>query len=98
MKITVEDVEYVAKLSFLSFEEEDKEKFSQELSAILDYVDKLAELDTTSIKPTAHVLPLKNVFRDDFAVKQDINEVALEIAPDKAGRYFRISSIPGIDA
>ncbi len=97
MKITVKDVEYVAKLSFLSFEEEDKEKFSQELSAILDYVDKLAELDTTSVKPTAHVLPLKNVFRDDFVVKQDISEAALEIAPDKAGRHFRVLAIPGID-
>lgn len=62
------DIEYVAKLARLELSREEKEKFSKQLADILQYVEKLNQLDTKDIQPTAHVIPVKNVWRDDVAV------------------------------
>ncbi|MFH1246060.1 MAG: Asp-tRNA(Asn)/Glu-tRNA(Gln) amidotransferase subunit GatC [Candidatus Omnitrophota bacterium] len=59
------DIEYVAKLARISLKEKEKEKLSQQLNDILAYIEKLKELDTDKIEPMSHVLPLKNVFRQD---------------------------------
>ena len=96
MKISVKDVEQVAKLSLLSFEkEEDKEKYSRELSSIINYVEKLAELNTEEVKPTAQVLPLKNVVRKDIVNRQKIHEEILKLAPEREGDYYKVLSIMG---
>ena len=93
MKITVKDVEYVARLSLLDFKEEEKEKMARELSSILDYMEMMGELDTAGVEPTAHVLPLKNVFRQDKVDQQDIREEALAIAPQREGSYYKVPPI-----
>ena len=82
-KITKKDVEYVAKLARLRLSEDEKEKFTRQLDQILKYVDKLDELDTGKVKPTSHVLSLKNVFREDRAGKSLAVDKALENAPEK---------------
>lgn len=97
MKITAKDVDYVAKLALLHFDDEGKEAMARELSAILAYMEKMAELDTARVSPTAHVLQIKNVFRPDQVVEADMQEEALAIAPQKEGSYFKVLPIPGLE-
>ena len=66
MSITIADVEYVAKLAKLELEPCEKAEYTEKLNAILEYMQQLQELDTTDIIPTTHVLPLKNVFREEL--------------------------------
>ena len=64
-KISREEVIHVARLARLSFSEAEVARFTEQLSAILTYMDKLGELDTTGVEPTSHVLPISNVFKAD---------------------------------
>ena len=59
------DIEYVARLARLSLSKEELATFAPQLKDILDYVDKLQELDVEGIEPTAHAIPVENVFRED---------------------------------
>ncbi|MCZ7662799.1 MAG: Asp-tRNA(Asn)/Glu-tRNA(Gln) amidotransferase subunit GatC [Thermoleophilia bacterium] len=63
--ISREEVEHIARLARLRFEDGEYERLAQELSKILDYVQTLGELDLTGLEPTAHAVALKNVFRAD---------------------------------
>ncbi|HEX3015078.1 MAG TPA: Asp-tRNA(Asn)/Glu-tRNA(Gln) amidotransferase subunit GatC [Desulfobacteria bacterium] len=93
MKITKEQVEHVAMLARLELSEDEKELYTGQLDAILAYAAKLEKLDTTDIPPTAHVLPLHNVFRED-TVKQSISrEAALDNAPDAEDGFFKVPRI-----
>lgn len=92
-KITKKDVEHVAKLARLRLSEKEKEKFAKQLDQILKYVDKLNELDTEKVKPTSHVLPLKNVFREDKAGKSLKVEKVLENAPEKVKGFFKVPKV-----
>lgn len=92
-KITPEEVEYVARLSRLALNDEEKEVFGEQLDSILKYVEKLNELDTSNVEPTFHVLSVKNVFREDV-VKQSIPlEDALANAPDRVEDFFKVPRI-----
>ena len=93
MAISVEDVRYIAGLARLSFSEEEEERLAHEMSAILDYMEQLNELDTTGVPPMAHVLDLENVFRDDRAEARISREEALQNAPDADGTYFRVPKV-----
>jgi len=93
MKISKKDVEYVAKLAKLKLSEKEREKFTKQLDQILKYVDKLNELDTKKVKPTSHVLPLKNVFREDKVGKSLKVEKVLENAPEKAKGFFKVPKV-----
>ncbi len=90
-------VEEVAKLSLLSFNDKEKETIAGELSAVIEYVNKLEELDISQIAPSAQVMTTKNVFRSDTALRSDTWKEALENAPDRKDNYFKVPSIPGID-
>lgn len=92
-KITKRDVEYVVKLARLKLSEQEKGKFTKQLDQILKYVDKLNELDTEKMKPTSHVLPLKNVFREDKVGKSLEVEKVLENAPEKARGFFKVPKV-----
>lgn len=65
MKITEKDVDYIANLARLEIKGEHKAKMQADLENILEYIDLLNEVDTEGVEPTAHVLPVKNVLRDD---------------------------------
>ncbi len=92
-KITKKDVEYVAKLAKLRLSEKEKKKYTKQLDQILKYIDKLNELDTKKVKPTSHVLPLKNVFREDRVGKSLRVEKVLENAPEKIKNFFKVPKI-----
>ncbi len=66
MKITNDTIDHIAKLSRLKLSDSEKEKLTYEMGNIIDYVDKLNELDTKGVEPKSQVIPLQNVFRDDI--------------------------------
>lgn len=92
MKISLDEVSHIALLARLSLTQEEKERFSIQLSNILSYMEKLNELDTSNIAPTSHVLPLKNVFRED-RIEPSSSEDALKNAPDRMDNFFRVPRI-----
>ena len=93
MRITKEEVEHVAKLARLAITEEEKERYSQQLSNILTYIEKLKELDTSKVDPTSHGLPMKNVFREDEVRSSLPREEILKNAPDRTEEFFRVPKI-----
>jgi len=93
MPITKEDVEKIAKLAKLEFTEEEKQKFTQQLAEIVNYVEKLKELDTDDVEPTSHVIELKNVLREDRVRKSLSQEEALANAPAKRRSHFSVPKV-----
>ncbi len=91
--ITKKDVEHVALLARLELSEAEKEKFTEQLNAILEYADALKKLDTTNVQPTAHPLPINNVFREDVARPGIPNEDALANAPEQEDGFFKVPKI-----
>ena len=93
MKISREEVEHVARLARLALPEDELDRLTGEMDAILGYVEKLNELDTESIVPTAHAVPVENALRED-QVKPSIGiEKALANAPQTAGGCFRVPRV-----
>lgn len=93
MKVDRKDVEYVAMLARIELSEEEKDLYSEQLSTILDFFDRLKEVDTEDVPPTSHVLDLVNAYRpDQVRPSLDVEEV-LKNAPDRANRYFRVPKI-----
>ena len=92
-KITLKEVEHVARLARLELGAEDKERMRRELDGILSYIDKLRALDTEGVEPTSHAVPLLNVMRDDLAGASFPLSDMLANAPDRAGDFFRVPKI-----
>ena len=93
MKITKEQVEHVARLARLAITEEEKAVFSEQLSAILTYVEQLNQLDTSKVEPTSHVISMQNVFREDRIKKSLPREEVLAGAPEATDEFFRVPRI-----
>jgi len=93
MKITREEVENVAMLARLDLSEEEKDLFTGQMDAILAYVEKLNELDTSGVIPTAHAVPMENAFRDDLVTPSIGVENALSNAPDRVEGFFRVPKV-----
>lgn len=87
------EIERVALLARLKLAEGEKELFSKQLDSILQYIDKLNELDTKDAEPTSHVLPMKNIFREDRIIPSLSKDHALLNAPDGAGDFYRVPKI-----
>jgi len=93
MSVTIKDVEHIAKLANLEFTDKEKEKFTHQLNKILEYMEQMNKLDTTSVEPLSHVIELSNVFRTD-EVKQSIStEEALKNAPSKTEIFFKVPKV-----
>ncbi|MFN2186899.1 MAG: Asp-tRNA(Asn)/Glu-tRNA(Gln) amidotransferase subunit GatC [Anaerolineae bacterium] len=93
MRLSLAQVEHVAQLAQLTLSDQEKELFCEQLSSILEYAQRLQELDTSAIPPTATVLPLENVMRDDQIRPSLPLEDALANAPDTENNYFRVPVI-----
>jgi aspartyl-tRNA(Asn)/glutamyl-tRNA(Gln) amidotransferase subunit C len=87
------NIQYVAHLARLSLSPAEEQQFGAQLGGILGYIEKLKELDVTGIEPTAHAVPLVNVFRPDLAGPSLSNEEALRNAPAKSGGLFLVPKI-----
>jgi aspartyl-tRNA(Asn)/glutamyl-tRNA(Gln) amidotransferase subunit C len=94
LPLSRDQVQHIARLARVGLSEEDIERFSQQLSEILDYFERLRQVDTEDVPPTAHTLPLHNVWRevDEPAPPLDKEEV-LANAPVREGDYFRVKVI-----
>ena len=75
------DIDYVAKLARIALSDEEKTKFSNQLESILGYIEKLNELDTENVEPTAHPNPVENVWQEDVVTSELPVEEALKNAP-----------------
>jgi len=91
--ITVKDVEHVAKLARLALSDHEKHLYTEQLGRIIEYFDQLQEVDTRSVEPMSHPLPLNNVMRDDVVVRPPGHETMLASAPDREGSFFRVPKI-----
>jgi aspartyl-tRNA(Asn)/glutamyl-tRNA(Gln) amidotransferase subunit C len=93
MKITRREVEHVARLARLGLSDEELERMQAQLDAILTYIDKLNQLDTSEVKPTSHVIPMTNVLREDVVSPSLSQDQALANAPDRYEAFFRVPRI-----
>ncbi len=93
--ISKKDVEYIARLAHLEIDQQDKEVFTNQLGAILDYIDQLSQLETEGVEATAYTVPMKNVFREDRIATSLSREKALANAPDQREGQFRVPPIIG---
>jgi aspartyl-tRNA(Asn)/glutamyl-tRNA(Gln) amidotransferase subunit C len=91
--ISKEKVKHIAKLARLSLTEKEIERMQKDLAKILDYVDKLKEVDISKTKPFS--MKLENVFRKDEAKSKDFSEIKnlVEMAPEKKENYIKVKSV-----
>jgi aspartyl-tRNA(Asn)/glutamyl-tRNA(Gln) amidotransferase subunit C len=93
LKIQVSDVEHVARLARLSLTDEEKKMYTEQLEKILEFASQLQELRVADIPPTSHVLPIRNVLRDDVRQPGLTREEALANAPDHEDGLFRVPPV-----
>jgi aspartyl-tRNA(Asn)/glutamyl-tRNA(Gln) amidotransferase subunit C len=93
MKIDQNTVKNIAHLARLELAEQEETKMVTDLSKILDWMDQLAELDTTNVEPLTHMSEEVNVFREDNAKNRLSREEGLFNAPSKTAEYFRVPKV-----
>ncbi|HEC35469.1 MAG TPA: Asp-tRNA(Asn)/Glu-tRNA(Gln) amidotransferase subunit GatC [Anaerolineae bacterium] len=97
MALTRQEVKHIAQLAKLALTEEEKERFREQLSAVLEYAARLGELDTDAIPPTATVLPLRNVMRPDEPRPPSPRDDLLANSPATDGGCFRVPPVWGVE-
>ena len=96
MPLSPEQVQHIARLARVGLSDEDIERFGEQLSVILDYFERLRQVDTEGVPPTAHTLPLHNVWREGDEPEPPLDqEEVLANAPVREGDYFRVKVILG---
>jgi len=93
MLISDAQVDHVAQLARLALSAEEKQRFTEQLNAILSYMEQLNEVPTEGVEPTAHVLDLVNVWRDDTVHQTLHADTALANAPETAHHFFVVPRI-----
>ena len=93
MKISQKDVEHVARLARLTVAPEELQTLTEQMDAILGYVDKLNELDTEGVEPMAHAVPMSNAFREDENTPAIGIGRALQNAPATGDGCFTVPKI-----
>lgn len=92
-RISRDDVAHVARLARLDLTEGELDRFADQLGAVLDHASDVASLDTAGVEPTAHPLPLTNVFRDDVVTPSLDRAEVLAQAPAAEDNRFRVPRI-----
>ena len=93
MKITKEQVEHVANLARLNLTEEEKEQMTRDMGAIIEFADQINSLDIADVKPTDHVIPINNVFREDVTAPSMNRDKLLSNAPNTANGCFSVPKV-----
>lgn len=88
--ISDETIEYVGILAKLELSDEEKKQAKSDMGRMLDYIDKLGELDTTGVEPMSHVFSVQNVFREDVVTNSDTREELLANAPEQKDGMFMV--------
>lgn len=92
-RITMDEVKHVANLARLAITEEEAEKLTNDLDAIISFAEELNELDTENVEPTSHVLDMKNIFREDVSKPGLPVEEVLKNAPDHENGQIKVPAI-----
>ena len=87
------DVAYVAQLARMTLNPAEKELFQKQLSDLLDYIEKLREVDVSQVEAATHAIPVFNIFRDDVARDCFTAEEALANAPRKVNNLFSVPKV-----
>ena len=95
MSLTIVDVEHIAHLARLALTPDEIEQYRQQLSDILDHFETLRQLDTSTVAPTATVLPLRTIMRRDEIHPSLPTDDALANAPDQHDGFFRVPAVFG---
>ena len=90
MQITKKDVEHVATLARLRFKEDEVNLFTQQLNDILEYFEKLKNVNTTDVEPSTHAVNLSNAFREDDVKTSLASDESLKNAPDSEQSFFKV--------
>ena len=93
MPVSLKEIEKIAHLARLNLNESEKDKFIDQINQILIYVEKLNELNTEDVETLSHTLDLTNVFRDDILKESISQERALENAPEKTDKFFKVPKV-----
>ena len=93
MPLTPEEVRYNARLARIGLSDDEVSRFQNQLSQILDYFERLQEVDTENVPPTAHTLAMHNVMRDDEPHPSIDKEEVLANAPQREDDLFRVRAI-----
>ncbi len=93
MSVTINEVEKIAKLARIVIDDKEKEELTGQMNDILAYIEKLNELDTENIEPMSHPLDLKNVYRNDELKNSLPQNKALENAPSKTDKFFKVPKV-----
>ncbi len=93
MKLSKKEVEHIAQLARLGITDEEKEKYAEQLSAILDYVEQLNKLNTDKVEPIGQITGAENVMREDDIKNKPDRENMLKNAPDKENGFIKVKSI-----
>ncbi|BCE05495.1 MAG: Asp-tRNA(Asn)/Glu-tRNA(Gln) amidotransferase subunit GatC [Bacillus sp. (in: Bacteria)] len=92
-RISIEEVKHVAHLARLAITDEEAAMFTEQLDSIISFAEELNEVDTENVKPTTHVLQMKNIMREDVPGKGLPVEDVVKNAPDHKDGYIRVPSI-----
>src|SRR5512136_1268192 len=95
MSLSTSDVEHIAELAKLALTPDEIEHYRQQLSDILEHFETLKQVDTSTVPPTASVLPLRTVMREDIVQSSLAAEDALANAPDQLDGFFRVRAVFG---
>jgi aspartyl-tRNA(Asn)/glutamyl-tRNA(Gln) amidotransferase subunit C len=94
-KVSVEDVQKIAKLARLRISDEEAKRYQTQLLAILESMGELAKLDVSKVAPTSSVLGLSNVTREDAPEPFAAVDKLLNLAPEREGPYYRVKKVLG---
>ena len=93
MPITGKDVDHVAKLANLEFTPAERDELARDLTAMLAYIDKLNEVDTSAVEPLAQIGDTPSALRADEARPSPPREELMQNAPDRSGPFFRVPKV-----
>lgn len=85
-----ETITYVGILAKLDLSDSEKEEAKKDMGRMLDYIDKMNELDTEGVEPMSHIFPLVNIFREDTVEHGDMSEAILKNAPEQKNGAFKV--------
>lgn len=95
MKLTVQDIDYVANLARLKLDESEKEYYAAQLSVVFDYIDQLQEVNTDDVPETCQVTGLMDVTRDDVVVKSDetVKQKLIVQFPEREANFLKVKEV-----
>ena len=93
MPISKKEIQHIAKLAKLQFQESEEEILANDMSRMIDYIDTLNQVDTSTTPPLTHVHDLSHKVRSDSVQQRITHEDALKNAPDSDGEYFHVPKV-----